>query len=294
MHYLLKKLIGTGMVCGMLVFAAPLTSMAAIGPGFAAGTYVATVTAESVNINKSRDSEEVLLTAKAGSTYEVLEDCGDGWMKVRVNDTEGYLPVSENAVVEEAEEGEIAKLQKEALESSNTYKRQQLVNYALQFVGGPYKYGGSDPRTGVDCSGFTRYVYQNGAGISLNRSSTGQSFQGKQVSADQMQPGDLLFYGSKSNINHVAMYIGDGKIVHASTERTGITISNWDKGSARSADPADERRGQPRRRRDPASKDKDAICRQRQALCFRMVKKGYREKGQDRGAILAFLEGEYK
>ena len=154
MHYLLKKLIGTGMVCGMLVFAAPLTSMAAIGPGFAAGTYVATVTAESVNINKSRDSEEVLLTAKAGSTYEVLEDCGDGWMKVRVNDTEGYLPVSENAVVEEAEEGEIAKLQKEALESSNTYKRQQLVNYALQFVGGPYKYGGSDPRTGVDCSGY--------------------------------------------------------------------------------------------------------------------------------------------
>ena len=147
--------------------------------------------------------------------------------RVRVNDTEGYLPVSENAVVEEAEEGEIAKLQKEALESSNTYKRQQLVNYALQFVGGPYKYGGSDPRTGVDCSGFTRYVYQNGAGISLNRSSTGQSFQGKQVSADQMQPGDLLFYGSKSNINHVAMYIGDGKIVHASTERTGITISNW-------------------------------------------------------------------
>lgn len=227
MHYLLKKLIGTGMVCGMLVFAAPLTSMAAIGPGFAAGTYVATVTAESVNINKSRYSEEVLLTAKAGSTYEVLEDCGDGWMKVRVNDTEGYLPVSENAVVEEAEEGEIAKLQKEALESSNTYKRQQLVNYALQFVGGPYKYGGSDPRTGVDCSGFTRYVYQNGAGISLNRSSAGQSFQGKQVSADQMQPGDLLFYGSKSNINHVAMYIGDGKIVHASTERTGITISNW-------------------------------------------------------------------
>ena len=175
MHNFFRKLVGTGVVCGMLVFAAPLTSMAAIGPGFAAGTYVATVTAESVNINKNRDSEEVLFTAKAGSTYEVLEDCGDGWMKVRVHDTEGYLPVSENAVVEEAEEGEIAMIQKEARESSASYKRQQLADYALQFVGGPYQYGGSDPHTGVDCSGFTRYVYQHGAGITLNRSSRGQA-----------------------------------------------------------------------------------------------------------------------
>lgn len=227
MHNFFRKLVGTGVVCGMLVFAAPLTSMAAIGPGFAAGTYVATVTAESVNINKNRDSEEVLFTAKAGSAYEVLEDCGDGWMKVRVHDTEGYLPVSENAVVEEAEEGEIAMIQKEARESSASYKRQQLADYALQFVGGPYQYGGSDPHTGVDCSGFTRYVYQHGAGITLNRSSRGQALQGKEISADQMRPGDLLFYGSKSNIDHVAMYIGEGKIVHASTERTGITISNW-------------------------------------------------------------------
>ena len=79
----------------------------------------------------------------------------------------------------------------------------------------------------MDCSGFTRYVYQHGAGITLNRSSRGQALQGKEISADQMRPGDLLFYGSKSNIDHVAMYIGEGKIVHASTERTGITISNW-------------------------------------------------------------------
>ena len=148
-------------------------------------------------------------------------------MKVRVHDTEGYLPVSENAVVEEAEEGEIAMIQKEARESSASYKRQQLADYAQQFVGGPYQYGGSDPHTGVDCSGFTRYVYQHGAGITLNRSSRGQALQGKEISADQMRPGDLLFYGSKSNIDHVAMYIGEGKIVHASTERTGITISNW-------------------------------------------------------------------
>ena len=227
MHNFFRKLVGTGVVCGMLVFAAPLTSMAAIGPGFAAGTYVATVTAESVNINKNRDSEEVLFTAKAGSTYEVLEDCGDGWMKVRVHDTEGYLPVSENAVVEEAEEGEIAMIQKEARESSASYKRQQLADYALQFVGGPYQYGGSDPHTGVDCSGFTMKVMQK-FGVSLPHYSGSQAKMGKKVTSGNMKPGDLIFYaGSNGRINHVALYIGNGQVVHAASRRSGIKISTW-------------------------------------------------------------------
>lgn len=227
MGYKLSGLFKAGAVCGMLMVMNPLTSLAAIGPGFAAGTYVATITAESVNINKNLDSEEVLLTAQAGNTYEVLEDLGNGWMKVRVNDTEGYLPVSGNATVEKADEGEIAQVQQEAKANSVSGKRQQVVDFALQLVGGKYKYGGTDPRTGVDCSGFTRYVLQNAGGIAMNRSSGGQAQQGVAVSADQMQPGDLIFYGSARNINHVAMYIGEGQVVHASTERTGITISNW-------------------------------------------------------------------
>ena len=105
--------------------------------------------------------------------------------------------------------------------------RQNLVNYALQFVGGPYRAGGNDPRTGVDCSGFVRYVMQHGAGISMNRSSGSQATQGHAVNSSQMQPGDLLFYSGGSGINRVAMYIGDGKIVHASTYATGIKISKW-------------------------------------------------------------------
>ena len=105
--------------------------------------------------------------------------------------------------------------------------RQNLVDYALQFVGGPYRAGGNDPHTGVDCSGFVRYVMQHGAGISMNRSSGSQATQGHAVNSRQMQPGDLLFYSGGSGINHVAMYIGDGKIVHASTYATGIKISKW-------------------------------------------------------------------
>ena len=110
---------------------------------------------------------------------------------------------------------------------ANASARQNLVNYALQFVGGKYRTGGNDPHTGADCSGFVKYVMQHGAGISMNRSSVSQSTQGKQISADEIQPGDLIFYGDGSKINHVAMYIGDGQIVHASTQKTGIKISKW-------------------------------------------------------------------
>ena len=72
-----------------------------------------------------------------------------------------------------------------------------------------------------------RYILQNTASISLPHSSKGQSNYGTEVSEEEMQPGDLIFYGSGSSISHVAMYIGDGKIVHASTERTGIKVSKW-------------------------------------------------------------------
>lgn len=109
----------------------------------------------------------------------------------------------------------------------NTNVRQKVVDYALTFLGGPYRYGGSDPRTGVDCSGFTRFVLGNAAGVQLPRSSGSQATQGVAVSADQMQPGDLLFYADRGGINHVAMYIGSGQVVHASTYETGIKVSPW-------------------------------------------------------------------
>ncbi|KAB0578689.1 cell wall-associated NlpC family hydrolase [Fusobacterium naviforme] len=119
-----------------------------------------------------------------------------------------------------AEEAASAEAQEEAI-------RAQVVDYALSFVGGRYVYGGNDPHSGVDCSGFTRYVLGNAAGVALGRSSRDQAAEGTTVSAEQMQPGDLLFYGSGSHVNHVAMYIGNGQIVHASTERTGIKVSSW-------------------------------------------------------------------
>lgn len=133
----------------------------------------------------------------------------------------------QKAIAEEkaAEEAAIQAAEEEEAEQN---ARQSLVDYALQFVGGAYKAGGNDPHTGADCSGFVKYVMQYGAGISMNRSSTSQSTQGQAIDSSEMQPGDLIFYGNGSRINHVAMYIGDGQIVHASTYKTGIKTSEWD------------------------------------------------------------------
>lgn len=105
--------------------------------------------------------------------------------------------------------------------------RARVVTYAMQFVGNSYVYGGRDPHTGVDCSGFSSYVLSHVAGVSLNRTASAQSQQGVSVSIENARPGDLIFYDSGGHVNHVAIYIGNGQVVHASNERTGITVSNW-------------------------------------------------------------------
>ena len=102
--------------------------------------------------------------------------------------------------------------------------RVDLVSYATQFVGNPYVWGGTSLTRGADCSGFVLSVYAK-YGIYLPHSSRAQANYGTRVSTSELKPGDLLFYGSGKSISHVAIYIGGGQIVHASTEKTGIIIS---------------------------------------------------------------------
>ena len=125
-----------------------------------------------------------------------------------------------------ADEAEAEEELEAAIEVENDL-RSEIVTYALQFVGNRYKYGGTNPNTGVDCSGFTSYVMRHAAEVELPHSSGGQSRMGRQVSSSEMRPGDIICYGSGKRINHVALYIGNGQIVHASTEKTGIKVSRW-------------------------------------------------------------------
>lgn len=104
--------------------------------------------------------------------------------------------------------------------TGNSSTGKAIANYGLRFVGNPYVYGGTSLTSGADCSGFTQSVFRN-FGIYLPRTSTAQRYAGKSVSYSEAQAGDLICYDG-----HVAIYLGGGRIVHASTERTGIITGN--------------------------------------------------------------------
>ena len=95
----------------------------------------------------------------------------------------------------------------------------------MQYVGNPYQWGGTSLTNGADCSGFTQSVFAN-SGIDLARVAADQANGGTSVSVDDLQPGDLVFYSSSSGIDHVAIYAGDGTIVHAANSNSGITTSS--------------------------------------------------------------------
>lgn len=105
----------------------------------------------------------------------------------------------------------------------------RIVSYAQQFVGNPYRYGGNSLTSGIDCSGFTQQIMAK-FGYSISRTSSSQSGDGRAVSTSNLRAGDLVFYGDGGSIDHVALYIGGGQVVHASNSapypRGGIKISN--------------------------------------------------------------------
>ena len=101
----------------------------------------------------------------------------------------------------------------------------QVVNYALQFVGGPYVYGGNSLTNGTDCSGFTKLVFAN-YGVYLPRSAPEQAYAGVHVDLGDIKPGDIIVSGYDGVVCHAAIYIGDGKLVHALNSNVGIVVTS--------------------------------------------------------------------
>jgi Uncharacterized protein conserved in bacteria len=112
---------------------------------------------------------------------------------------------------------------------SSPISNNNVVAYASNFLGTPYLWGGTSPSTGFDCSGFTQYVYKH-FGVSVGRTTYDQIKDGVAVSRDQLQPGDLLFYGKGGNPTHMGMYVGNGAYIHAPRTGDVIKISPADRG----------------------------------------------------------------
>lgn len=232
----IRKLITLSSLCVLCLLASPGEARAEVtgGPGISSGSYIVTVSSASANVTSDKEGTQVLFSVPSGTRFQIEEDMGNGSVKIKLGNSSAYLPVDGAAVITEADQATLEAVEAELIQAKASREaekaadfRQSVVDYALQFVGGKYKSGGKDPHTGADCSGFTWYVMKHAAGINLNPSSRGQATQGTPVSADQMKPGDLVFYSSGGAINHVALYIGNGQVVHASTYATGIKISPW-------------------------------------------------------------------
>lgn len=169
------------------------------------------VTVSSLNIRSGAGTDYAKAgTLSAGKVVEILGE-SSGWYQIE----SGYVCADYVAIVD-------------AAEAAASSKGQEIAAFAQTFLGYPYVYGGSSPR-GFDCSGFTRYVY-NQFGYSINRTASNQLDNGASVSMSELQPGDLVFFkkagsGSK-RASHVGIYIGGNRFVHASTAQVGVITSS--------------------------------------------------------------------
>ncbi|OON85537.1 hypothetical protein BXO88_11850 [Oribacterium sp. C9] len=196
---------------------------------------MALINTQSLNVRSQPSTDsEAWTQVTSGQRYDVLNQL-DGWVELDLGDGDdsdssqgSFVSTRDNNVsvtyaLQEAIE------YYPAVEAANAAAafRNKIVNYACQFVGNPYVWGGTSLTHGADCSGFVQSVLKN-FGIYVPRVSRDQAQAGVKVTSDNMKPGDLVFYANSSGtINHVGMYIGNGQIVNAASRKSGIRIYRW-------------------------------------------------------------------
>ena len=218
---------------------------------------------DGVNVRTEPNTNCSIYTQISNSERFLVADQQDGWVKIEIDDQDAYLSsdyvdvkygleeaIKYTPVVEVADTSNSKSNTKNSTGKSSSSskssgkkssandgaagsksgsvssKRAQIANYAVQFVGNRYVYGGTSLTNGTDCSGFTMSVMAK-FGVSLPHNSGSQAGSGKSITSSQMRPGDLVFYSGSGGINHVALYIGNGQVCHASNAKSGIKISTW-------------------------------------------------------------------
>lgn len=219
------------------------------------------ISGSSVNFRKTPNTSGEVITKLMRNTKVTVIQKGDTWTEIEFEGNKGYVSteyVSDKELetttrsaaprTAKAKTNSVAKNQTRATTQNNNASsvapetkqenvastagatREAVVSYARQYLGYRYKSGGASPSSGFDCSGFTTYIFKH-FGISLSRTSGGQSGNGVAVSKGNMIPGDIICFSNSSSskrIGHVGIYIGGGKFIHSANSRQGVIISNVD------------------------------------------------------------------
>lgn len=235
----LSKVVNAGVATAMEQVDDETVLAAAVAPSVVEGySLLGVVDADSgyINIREEMSTDsDIVGKIRKNAICEVVS-IEDEWCEIKSGEIAGYISSEYLLTGAEAnEKAESMMAEDQELETAVTiteYRygkgvtdiQMEICEYARQFVGNPYRWGGTSLTKGADCSGFTLSVYGK-YGVSLPHSSKAQANCGTRIDVSEVQPGDLVFYGG-SNIHHVAMYIGNGQVVHAQSEKTGIVVSS--------------------------------------------------------------------
>lgn len=196
----------------------------AIARGHEVASMIAVVNTQTLKVREEPNTECAVITLiPEGEELDVVEVMENGWVKFMLDDEEAYV-CGEYVDIEERLK-KATSLTELVFGQGVSNIRVELVQYAKQFLGNPYVWGGTSLTNGVDCSGFTMQIYKK-YGVNLPHYSVSQSQIGTRISLSEAKPGDLVFYDKNGTINHVAIYIGNGQVIHASNPKSGIKISS--------------------------------------------------------------------
>lgn len=196
----------------------------AIERGRQVASMIAIVNTQTLKVREEPNTDSIVITLiPQEEELEVVEVMENGWVKFLLDDEEAY--VSGEYVDIEERLGKAVTLTELLYGQGVSDVRVNLVQEAKKYVGNPYVWGGVSLTNGADCSGFTLSIFKK-YGVSLPHHAASQAQMGTKVSLGEVQPGDLVFYAKNGSINHVAIYIGNGQVIHASSPKTGIKISS--------------------------------------------------------------------
>lgn len=219
--------IQSGSITGYVKSDYILTGQAAKDEAMQVAELMAIVSTDMLNARSEPSTDSKIWTQLSNNErYPVLKQI-DGWVEIELEEDSSAYVATDFVDVRYSLPQAVKFSPLEEKANAQASLRTQIVNYALQFLGNPYVWGGTSLTKGADCSGFTMSVFSH-FGIGLPHYSGSQAGMGTAVKSGDMKPGDLVFYAnSRGTINHVGIYIGNGQIVNAASRRSGIKISTW-------------------------------------------------------------------